>query len=118
MMRTIRDIKATGAEVIVIRDQKVAPFKPPACVAEQLKDLGECAYPFESAERLPRAFELVAARRTGVRTIDPTRVFCSQGECPAVIGEAIVNLDRYHVSATFARTMAPWFERQLPQIPG
>ena len=63
-----------------------------------------------------RAFELAAARKTGVRTIDPQRMFCGPRVCPAVIGDAIVNHDRYHVSATFARTMAPWFAGQLPQI--
>jgi peptidoglycan/LPS O-acetylase OafA/YrhL len=114
MVRTIRDLQRAGAEVLIIRDQTVAPFKPPACVADNLKHLDRCSY--RPADRGPRAFELTAARNTGVRTIDPTRVFCREDECPAVIGDAIVNLDRYHVSATFARTMAPWFERQLPQI--
>jgi peptidoglycan/LPS O-acetylase OafA/YrhL len=116
MVRTIRDFKAAGAKVLVIRDQTVAPFKPPDCVAEHIDDLDRCVY--RPAARGPRAFELEAARITDTRTIDPMQVFCRDDGCPAVIGDAIVNLDRYHVSATFALTMAPWFERQLPRLRG
>lgn len=114
MVRTIRILKARGAKVIVIRDQTMAPFVPADCVASNLRRLNKCVYP--PANRKPRAFELAAARKTGVRTIDPQRLFCSRTVCPAVIGDTIVNHDRYHVSETFAETMTPWFRTQLPQI--
>jgi len=114
MVKTIRNLKSTGAEVVVIRDQTMAPFVPADCVAANLRRLDRCDY--RPVNRRPHAFELVAARKTGVRTIDPQRLFCGREACPAVIGDAIVNHDRYHVSATFARTMAPWFAKMLPQI--
>jgi len=34
-----------------------------------------------------------------------------------VMGNALVYRDSYHLSATFARTLAPWVQRRLPDIP-
>jgi hypothetical protein len=36
--------------------------------------------------------------------------------CPAVVGNALVYRDTYHLSATYARTLAPWLMRRLPSL--
>jgi hypothetical protein len=111
---TLRRLKATGAKVIVIRDQTLAPFSPPECLLDPGGTVDSCTYPV--AYRLPRAFELRAARRVGVRTIDPEPVFCPDGQCRPVRGRILVFRDRYHLSATFARTMRSWLMARLPAV--
>jgi hypothetical protein len=111
---TLRRIKRTGAKVLVIRDQTLAPFSPPECLLGEGGSLETCTYP--AAYRLPRAFELTGARRVGVRTIDPEPVFCPDGQCRPVAGRILVFRDRYHLSATYARTMRSWLMARLPAI--
>jgi len=113
-VKLIRRLEATGTKVVVMRDQPIAPFVPSDCVAENLDRLRKCA--FEPTSRRPRAFELTAARRAGVQIIDAQPMFCSRRLCPAVIGDAIVNKDNYHLTATYARTLARWMSGQLPDF--
>jgi hypothetical protein len=113
---TLRRLKATGAKVLVIRDQSLAPFSPPVCLLEVPADFDACAY--RAVPRLPLAFELRGARLAGVRTIDPQPLFCPAGTCAPVVGNKVVFRDTYHLSATFARTLRPWLVRRLPPVRG
>ena len=114
LARVIRRIRATGSKVVVIRDQARAPFLPHECVAENPDRLRKCA--FEPERRDDLAFDGEAARRTGVRLIDPMTILCRDNLCPAVIGDALVYRDTYHLSATFSKTLAPWLSRRLPGL--
>lgn len=109
---TLRRLRQTGAEVTVIRDQQLAPFDPPECVSEHHDELGRCV--FYSHRSRARAFDAFGAARAGVRLIDPNRVLCPRRRCRSVIGNTLVYRDTYHLTATFARTLAPWLRRELP----
>lgn len=113
---THRRLLDTGAKVVLIRDQARAPFVPHECVADSMDDLRECA--FEPQRRDEYSFDFLAIRKMKrVKMIDPMPILCPRGLCPAVIGNAIVYRDTYHLTATFARTLADWLERRLPRIP-
>jgi peptidoglycan/LPS O-acetylase OafA/YrhL len=112
--RTLLRLQQTGARLAVIRDQPMAPRAPAECVAESLRRLDRCAFAAERSDE--RSFDARAARDIpGVRLIDPMPVLCPNGRCPAVIGNVVVYRDTYHLTATFARTMTAWLDRQLPQ---
>lgn len=115
--RTLRRLKRTGAKVLVLRDQAKAPSNPADCVAEHFEDLRRCA--FKAKRSWANAFDARGAKRVkGVRVVDPLRTLCPKRRCAVVIGDALVYRDVYHLSATFARTLAPWFERKLrPLLP-
>jgi len=114
LTRVLKRFKRTGAKVAVIRDQARAPSIPAECVAEHPDNLRKCD--FEPARRDEWAFDRDAAERAEVRLIDPMPILCRDDRCPAVIGDALVYRDTYHLSATFARTLAPWLEKRLPEI--
>jgi hypothetical protein len=127
MTRTLRRLKATGAKVVVMRDQSPGPFKPPnkpgRCVAKHRRKLLKCA--FVPGYRGYYATELWGARRAKVRTIDVQRHVCRRPTrrirrwlCPAVIGNVIVYRDLNHYSATFVRTLTSWIAPRLPRIGG
>jgi hypothetical protein len=109
---TLRRLKRNGAAVAVIRDQQLAPFNPPDCVSEHHDDLSHCV--FYSRRSRARAFDAFGAARARARLIDPRRVLCPRQRCPSVMGHTLVYRDTYHLSATFARTLAPWLLRELP----
>jgi len=114
LARVLDRLKATGAKVAVIRDQARAPSIPAECVAENPDRLRKCD--FEPERRDEWAFDRDAAARSNVRLIDPMPILCPQDRCPPVIGDALVYRDTYHLSATFARTLAPWLKQRLPAI--
>ena len=70
--------------------------------------------------RLPRVrdrtkeFDARAAKAApGTHLIDINPEICPDGLCRAVIGNALVYRDKSHLTATFARTLAPGIERDL-----
>ena len=115
MIETFNYLEENSGKVVLIRDQAQAPRKPwlpHECVAENLDSLKECAF----APERTASFDVKAAEDTGVEIIDPMPILCSNGRCPAVIGNALVYRDSYHVSATYAITMGPWLEEELAKL--
>jgi peptidoglycan/LPS O-acetylase OafA/YrhL len=115
LTRTLRRLRQTGAKVVVIRDISGTPNGVVGCVAQHPHQLRKCAF----APHRPRAlaFDVRAAHRVpGVKLIDPLPVLCPNGSCPAVIGHALVYRNDYHLTATFSRTLAGWFARELPAL--
>jgi peptidoglycan/LPS O-acetylase OafA/YrhL len=115
--RTLTRIHEAGLSVALIRDLPVAPFDVPSCVSEHPKHLRECA--FERTPRRNREFDARAAATVPeVALLDLTPEVCPQDVCRAVIGNALVYRDRFHLTATFARTLSPWLELELLELIG
>ncbi|MCC6755918.1 MAG: acyltransferase [Solirubrobacterales bacterium] len=117
MKKTFRQLKQDADKVVLIRDQAQAPrqpWLPHECVAENLDNLKVCA--FKPERDMETSFDVKAAQQTGTPMIDPMPILCSDGRCPAVIGNALVYRDSYHISATYATTMGPWLQRQLAKL--
>jgi hypothetical protein len=119
MIRTIRKLQKTGATMVMMGDQVQGPSVPDPlphqCVGDNLDNLRACAFPNEPP--LDRYFDTRAARKTGIQLISPVPKLCNDEICPSVIGNVLVYRDSYHMSATYAETLAPWLGSRLP-VPG
>ncbi|GAA4849175.1 acyltransferase family protein [Luteimicrobium xylanilyticum] len=99
---------AKKAPVVAIRDN---PLSMPgdatqACVADHLRDPDHCDRTLAAA--LPYDPQTAAAALVpGLHLLDLTDAFCANGTCPAVVGNVLVNRDEQHLTATYARTLAP-----------
>ena len=108
-------LRATGAEVVALKDLPRSPRNVPDCVLRHLEELRHCNFRATTAntERFDaRAVEAVP----GTRMIDLIPTICPHGVCRAVIGDMIVFRDYDHMTPTFARTLAPIIRRQLPAV--
>ncbi|HET9163199.1 MAG TPA: acyltransferase family protein [Solirubrobacterales bacterium] len=109
---TLRRIHRAGLRTVVIKDPPVSTSNVPSCVSEKLQHLRSCAFP-----RVPdreTEFDARAAKATpGAHLINVTGEICPQNLCRAVIGNALVYRDKSHLTATYARTLAPSIERGL-----
>jgi hypothetical protein len=57
-----------------------------------------------------------AALVQGTAVVDLTEYFCDTKNCPAVVGNVIVYRDTAsHVTASFAKTLAPFLEKALQE---
>jgi peptidoglycan/LPS O-acetylase OafA/YrhL len=111
--RVFAQLRKLAGTVIAIHDTPQPPFDVPSCVAGALDHLRRCAFP-KRVGRPPGDPISVAARAAGVRLLDPVDQLCVRALCPAVIGNVLVYRQSGHLTATYAATMTPWFDRHIP----
>ncbi len=105
-------IHRAGLRTVVIRDTPASASDIPDCVSEDLQNLESCA--FARVRDRSREYDARAARAAPeTHLIDVNPEICPDRLCRAVIGNALVYRDKSHLSATFARTLAPRIERDL-----
>lgn len=117
MKKTLQRLRNTGAKVVLIRDQHRARPDTPECVRRNYKRPNKkCSFrPDDRRDR--QNFDYRAARQVKkVRVIDPTPRFCPKRPCRVVANDMLMYRDSYHITATYARSLAPWLDRKLPRI--
>lgn len=117
MKKTLRRLRNTGAKVVLIRDQHRSYKGVPKCVRKHYKKPNRhCSFRPDD-RRARQNFDYRAARQVKkVRIIDPVPVFCPKRPCQVVDGGTLIYRDSYHITATYARSIAPWLGRKLPSI--
>ncbi|TDP91686.1 peptidoglycan/LPS O-acetylase OafA/YrhL [Leucobacter luti] len=112
-----------GAQVVVIRDVPTAGTAlGPDCVSQRGTQQGvqrgaasgACVAP--EAEVLPPDPQIAAIELLGdprITSVDLSERFCRDGLCSGVIGTLPVFYDTDHVSASYARSLAPALSREL-----
>lgn len=88
----------------------------PDCVAANLADLAACSGPRE--RWVPRDPLVQAAKDIGdpdITTVDLNDFLCDERTCPAVIGGVLAYYDGSHMTATFARSLAPYLDPSVTE---
>ncbi|MET7749380.1 acyltransferase family protein [Micromonospora sp. NPDC005367] len=96
-----------GLRVLVIRDVPYPGIDVPECVSENRTKLSRCAVPREEALRLSEPQVEAAKGVKGVRLLDFTDSICPAQRCAPVIGGVLIYRDEGHLTATYARSLAP-----------
>jgi peptidoglycan/LPS O-acetylase OafA/YrhL len=111
-LASLRRIHHAGLRTVVIKDTPASASNVPSCVSEDLNHLSSCA--FAMVHDGTKDFDSRAARAApDTDLIDINSQICPDGLCRAVIGNALVYRDKSHLTATFARTLAPAIDRGL-----
>lgn len=113
MKATFRALKKTGAKVTLMRDMAMSKdFLPSVCVSENRNNPGACT--FKANRPLSLSYDFRAARKVGgIEIIDPLKKVCPGHTCRAVHGRYLKFRDRFHISATYSRLLAPWLAGEL-----
>lgn len=112
--RMLTQVRATGAQVVVIADTPVMSHLVPSCLAET-QAVDSCSTARERA--LPTGQDARVARSLGVPVWDFTDRLCGPRTCSAVVNDLIVWWDRQHMTASFAATLAPQMQQYYQQLP-
>ncbi|MFN8519505.1 MAG: SGNH hydrolase domain-containing protein [Chloroflexota bacterium] len=108
LTRTIQAIQATGAQVVLIADTPQLTVVPDECLADHRDAVEACLQ--EAADVVDADYaqlERDVTQATGARLLSLTDVICPDGACPLVFGTTPVYRDDQHLTATFARGLAP-----------
>jgi len=112
MVRTLRFLKKWTGQVILIRDQAVAPFDVTACLRENWKRARKCR--FRSTRSRTWSYDVKAARKVkGVRVIDPQERLCPGGWCRPLDGRYLIYRNTSHLAATWTRRQDGWLGRRI-----
>jgi hypothetical protein len=114
-------LPASVRHIVVIRDTPRVRGNTAACVQRAMDRRqaagAVCWVPRRAALASDPA--AVAAQRlhsSRVRWVDLTRYICGAARCWPVVGGALVFSDESHLTRTFARSLAPYLERELDRV--
>ena len=113
-----RMIDRVPGRVVVIADTPTWSLKldVPACLSAHPKDIRRCAMPRAEALASTLVRERAAVKATGAGLVNLNGLICPADPCPAVVNGMIVLRDTHHLTATFARSLAPALDRALTRI--
>lgn len=100
--------------VFAIRDNPRMKEDAPSCI-ENASDPSECSVPRDEGVSPNIPWEDHEHIPSNVIFADLTDYFCTDTTCPAVIGNVIVYRDDNHITATYAKTLAPALKEPLAE---
>lgn len=116
--QTLALLEPLAARVAVLQLAPGLDQAPTECLFTRGANLGTCAKT-EGAAQLGSDEQLRGLAEQGGATWIPTRQwFCWQDLCPAVIGPRVPYADVGHVTATYARHVAPALDAELAPLLG
>jgi peptidoglycan/LPS O-acetylase OafA/YrhL len=104
------ELGAAGIEVVAVRDIFRMSERVPDCVERHPEDPAACDTPRQATPESPLRPEMTPSN---VSVVDLTDHICTATACPAVVGNVIAYFDHSHLSASYARTLAPYLDAQL-----
>ena len=108
LTRLVRQLRGTGAQVLVLGPIPDPHSMVAICVSGHLDDTTACSAPRSTAVNdAGIAAESAATRAGGGHYVDVTELFCTADRCPVVVGDTLVYSDETHVTAAYARLLAP-----------
>ena len=115
---TIRRVAASTSQVAVIGDTVRQTFDPVDCLSSHLADASACATPLASAVNVPHELsEWTVSLANGAAFVDPRPLMCATDPCPSIIGRFLLYRDAHHMTASYARAIAPRLYELLPRLP-
>ncbi|GAB6900099.1 acyltransferase family protein [Kineosporia succinea] len=111
----LRQMKDAGIPVVTIAETPRMDQDVPDCVSGNLQNLLRCSVPVAKAFANAGVVE-AASRAVRVPMVDASEQLCTATTCPAVVGDVVVYRDEHHLTATFARSTAPFVGQELKRV--
>lgn len=115
--RTLAPLSKAGITVAVLRDTPWPGKDMASCVAQHESKPSTCDLSRKALDS--PAYDVATTNGSPTaHGVDLSDVICAPTRCPATQGKYLVYRDESHLTATFARALAPYLERQLePLLP-
>ncbi len=108
LTRLVRQLRETGAQVLVLGPIPDPRSVPPICLSGHLDDATVCSLARSTTvnESGIRA-ESAATTAGGGQYADLTDLFCTSERCPVIVGNTLVYLDKNHLTIEYVRLLTP-----------
>jgi peptidoglycan/LPS O-acetylase OafA/YrhL len=108
MTRLVRELRETGAQILVLGPIPSPHANVPICVSGHLDDASACSLSRSAAvNQSGIAAEAAAAAAGGGRYADLSDLFCTAERCPVIVGNTLVYLDVSHLTLQYSRLLTP-----------
>ncbi|WP_370462693.1 acyltransferase family protein [Mycobacterium sp. Marseille-P9652] len=108
LRREVLELRGIGAQVLVLGPIPDPHVQAPFCLSSHLDDATACSSPRSTAvDEAGIAAESAAIKAAGGQYADLSDLFCTAERCPVIVGNALVYQDENHVTAEYARLLAP-----------
>lgn len=105
---------ATSAEIVAFRETPRMRKDPSECMRQQKANPGACARALNLSLPTPSLIEMAKGYfGAGASVIDMSDIICRDGQCSPVAGGLYVWRDAHHLTASFARSMAPVLNQRI-----
>jgi peptidoglycan/LPS O-acetylase OafA/YrhL len=111
-----RLLTALPGRIAVIADTPLSAYDVPACLSRATRPPDGCSTSRSYALSYHLVRDKLAAELSKAWLIDPADWICGTDVCPAVIDWTIVYRDDHHLTATYARSLAPRLDESLAAI--
>ena len=109
--RLVSELRAGGAQVLVLGPIPDPGSVVPICLSGHLDDATACAPARSDAvNQAGITAERVATEAAGGQYADLTDLFCTARSCPVIVGDTLVYLDSNHLTVEYASALAPAVE--------
>ncbi|MDF2573183.1 MAG: acyltransferase [Agromyces sp.] len=105
-----------GAIVVAIADTPHMRPETTVCVATAKESFDACSVPRSEAFAREDLQAVAAATTAGAVRLDLSHRICTTTVCDAVVGGVALYTDPFHLTETYARTVAPYLERDLASV--
>jgi len=113
--RSLAALARAAVPVAVLRDTPWPGRDVPSCVSQHRSNPSACDLS-RSALDSPAYDVGMVAGVAGAHGVDLTSVICDPSRCPVTRGKYLVYRDTSHLTATFARALAPYLGAQLAPL--
>lgn len=114
-VRELGELLDAGIQVVLIKHTPWRLEDPPNCLSKPDANVAACSGT-RAQVVLEGALVLAARMDKRLRLLDFDDAFCRGDECPVVIGNVVVNRDINHLTATYARSLAPALYERIEQV--
>lgn len=108
-----REVGGTGARMIALHETPRLGWDAADCLSRPSASIEGCSQWRARAVPVMSAISLAVAEVPGIRLIDMTDALCTSDRCAPVVGNVLVWRDKHHLTATYARTIAPMLSAKL-----
>ncbi|AKK28968.1 acyltransferase family protein [Mycobacterium sp. EPa45] len=108
MTQLVRQLRETGAQVLMLGPIPSPHANVPICVSGHLDDAAACSLSRPSAvDQSGIAAEAAATAAGGGQYADLSDLFCATERCPVIVGNTLVYLDVSHLTLQYSRVLTP-----------
>ena len=106
--RLVRNLRATGANVLVLGPIPDPHTTVPMCLSSHVDDASACSpQRSEAVNQDGINAEEAATTAGGGQYADLTQLFCAADQCPVIVGNNMIYRDDNHVTIEYAQTLGP-----------